>query len=275
MVGHVLRPEEYLSRARYDFAAPDERLSPWVERYWSSRWSLGADRFAVATLDDPSVHLTAERGGVQRAGVDGSGVWVTGPITRGRFDVTLFADGSVVGVKFRLGGTLAFTDASLAAVRDATVPAASWFESADGLADLPGAATEAAPLLDAWLLSRSPRSPDGFVAFQRALTELADPAVTRLDALAGRTHTSVRSLQRLFHRFLGVGPKRMLLRARVSDAVAAIDRGWTGSWAELASTYGWFDQAHFIRDFRQITGHTPAAYAASRRANQWGAGEGT
>lgn len=262
MFGHVLRPDELLSRATYGFAEPAAGLGPWVERYWSVQWAFApGEVFRTATLDDPSLNLTLERGGVRRAGTDGAGSWVTGPVTRGRFDLELYGTGSVVGVKFHVGGIRAFADLDLPALRDTTVPAQDVFGRAVPLPALPDHAAAAAPQLDDWLRSRQPQEPEGLGRFRDVLDLLADPAVTSLAALEEATGTGARSLQRLFTRFAGVGPKRLLVRARVMDAVAAMDHGDPRPLARIAQDLGWFDQSHFIRDFRRITGETPAHYA--------------
>lgn len=268
MYGHVLRPDECLRRARYDHAEPARVLRRWVDRYWSVTWDLApGEEHRVATLDDPTIHLTREWGGVRRAEADGGGTWITGPVTRGRFDVTQTGSGGVVGLRFRLGGTRAFTEAEPAEVRDRTVAAADWFGAAipGGIGAPPAPdATSAAPLLDAWLLSLDPRDPPGHDELLEALAQLEDPAVTSTAELERRVHRSVRSLQRMFSHHLGVGPKRILLRARVQDAIAAIDRGDPRPLPDLAQDLGWFDQSHFIRDVRAVTGLTPSAYARTR-----------
>jgi AraC-like DNA-binding protein len=289
MYGHVLRPEELLDRARYDFARPCAALRPWVERYWSVRWDLeDGEIFPVATLDDPSINLTVERGGVQRDGTDaadaaeGAGVWITGPVTRGRFDVRLTGSGSVLGVKFALGGTRAFTTQDLRPLRDRTVPAVQWFGGAalHLVADAPAGAlpedalpeealaedaVSAAPRLDDWLLERGPTEPSEAPSLRRLLQIIDESPTHSLADLERRSGVSARTLQRLFDRGLGVGVKRMLVRARVIDATAALDRGDPRSLSDIASALGWFDQSHFIRDFRAVTGETPARYA--RRAS--------
>lgn len=276
MFGRVLRPDELLTRTIYGHATPDPRLGRWVERYWSVRWDLADDEvFHTSTIDDPSVNITVERGGVHRAGTCGdgvehadscgTGVWVTGPVSTGRFDVSLTATGGVVGMKLRVGGIAAFGDHDLGGIRDRTIPAAEWFGDHAPDQDLPLDAELAASHLDAWLLSLSPREPSGYDTFLRVLDLLASPDITTLSALAKHTGMSVRTLHRLVNRFTGTSAKRMLMRARVMDAVAAIDRDDPRSIVDLALDLGWFDQSHFIRDFRTITGETPERYAQRTR----------
>ena len=77
---------------------------------------------------------------------------------------------------------------------------------------------------------------------------------------------SVRTLQRLFASYVGVSPKAVLARYRLQDAAAAIDAGTVDDLAGLAAALGWFDQAHFSREFRGVVGMTPSAYLARARA---------
>jgi AraC-like DNA-binding protein len=39
-------------------------------------------------------------------------------------------------------------------------------------------------------------------------------------------------------------------------------------WAEVAMEHGYYDQAHLIHDFRELTGLTPTAYRP-RAAHEW------
>ena len=47
---------------------------------------------------------------------------------------------------------------------------------------------------------------------------------------------------------------------------AAIDAGEVDDLASLATSLGWFDHAHFSRDFRAVVGMPPSAYLARARA---------
>ena len=73
---------------------------------------------------------------------------------------------------------------------------------------------------------------------------------------------SARSLQRLFRRYVGVGPKWVLQRYRLHEAAERIADGEGGDWAAFALELGYFDQAHFIKDFKALVGCSPAEYAA-------------
>ncbi len=87
-----------------------------------------------------------------------------------------------------------------------------------------------------------------------------DSTVTRVGQAAAELGISVRSLQRIFGRYLGVGPKWVLRRYRLHDAMAAIDAGEGADLAALAAGLGWFDQAHFSRDFQDEVGMPPSQY---------------
>ena len=49
------------------------------------------------------------------------------------------------------------------------------------------------------------------------------------------------------------------------DTVADLDAGYAGTLGDLAHRHGWFDQAHFSRDFAALVGVTPGDYRASSR----------
>ena len=89
---------------------------------------------------------------------------------------------------------------------------------------------------------------------------LADRTLLRVADVEARCGIGERSLQRLFARYVGVSPKWVLARYRMHDAVGELDAGYAGALADLAARYGWFDQAHFTRDFTRLVGEPPSAY---------------
>jgi AraC-like DNA-binding protein len=264
----ILRPAETAERAGLRRDAPvSEPLRPFVERYWSVRWDLtGRPPFRSEVLSHPSVNLSVESGSEPRFGVPMPAVLVHGVVTE-RFTVDLAGAGRVSAVKFRPGGFAAFT--GVLPARNSVVPlGAELGLSAGGLlaAVLAEEDDDArAAVLDAALLPRAPDPPDAYVDLLGLVAEMIeDRSLVRVDQVAALGAMSVRSLQRLFATFVGVSPKAVLARYRLQDAAAAIDAG-ADDLAALAASLGWFDQAHFSRDFHAVVGVTPSSYLQRAR----------
>jgi transcriptional regulator GlxA family with amidase domain len=85
--------------------------------------------------------------------------------------------------------------------------------------------------------------------------------MTRVEAVAEAAGLGVRALQRLFKDYVGVSPKWVIQRYRLHEALARLESGAPLDLAALALELGYFDQAHFNRDFKSLLGRAPAAYA--------------
>jgi transcriptional regulator GlxA family with amidase domain len=78
--------------------------------------------------------------------------------------------------------------------------------------------------------------------------------------LAEQVNLSVSQLERGFTRHVGTGPKLLARQARVSALAAETMRQASPGWALLAAKYGFADQAHLVREFRELTGFTPSKF---------------
>ena len=222
------------------------------------------------TLPHPACTLSVERGH-PRAGVGDDRVVVTGVVTR-RFDVVLAEQGWVLAAKFRPGGLAALTGVRAADLRDATVPASTVVGTATAAAlheldDRLDTAAATERLQDAVRALRVEPDPDYDRVLQVVSTMLSDRGLLRVADVEAATGVAARTLQRLFDRYVGATPKWVLSRYRMHDAVAELDAGHEGPLADLAARYGWFDQAHFTRDFTDLVGLTPRAYQRRETAS--------
>ncbi|GAB3259782.1 helix-turn-helix domain-containing protein [Alteromonas gracilis] len=255
----MLRPEEMARRLTFLECAPAPAAEQWVERVWSVTWDLPlGSEYVSSVLPHPSVHLTVERGEVERHGAHGPGVWLTGVVTA-RFDAVCRGRGGVVGVKLHPGAYAALTGRSARSLRERAVHAADLLAGTEALADLPLDAHRSAAELSAYVTGLA-RPDDGYDRLRAVLAHLEDPGVQRVDELAARSGLSVRGLQRLTDHYVGVGPKWLVLRRRMHDAVRALDGGADVAIADVAARFGWYDQSQFARDFVALLGQTPVAY---------------
>ena len=265
----VLRPAETAEQADLRRDAPVcEGLRPFVERYWSVRWDLtGKPPFRSEVLSHPSVNVSVESGTEPRFGFAMPAVLVHGVVTR-RFSVDLTGAGRVTAVKFRPGGFTALTG---------DLPGRNTVEPLGDRLGVPGSRLLAdvlgpeddddrAAALDAVLAPLGTDPPDAYLDLLGLIgAMISDRELVRVDQVAALGGTSVRTLQRLFAGYVGVSPKAVLARYRLQDAAAAIDAGEVDDLAGLAVSLGWFDQAHFSRDFRAVVGVTPSAYLQRAR----------
>ncbi len=250
----ILRPEEGRRHFRLTREHPSEDLSPWVERHWMVEWDL-REPYTQELLNHPTVNMAVEG---ENAGVFG--------IHTARDRRTIAGTGRVVGVKFRPGGFQPFYGRSVHTLTNRVVPIGAVFGPAgDALADAVRAEPDAPfAVMEEFLRARRPaHDPQLDVLADIVRTMLQDPSVVRVDELAARHALSPRTLQRLFRRYVGVSPKWVLQRYRLHEAAERIADGRDGDWAATALELGYFDQAHFIRDFKALIGASPAQYAGA------------
>ncbi len=263
----MLRPDEALRHFALERPRAHPDLDPWVERYWTVRWSLPpGTSYASAVLTHPAVHLTVESGEEPQHGFAMPSALLHGVVSR-RFDITLRGEGRVFGVKFRPGGFGAFVGVDVARWTDRVVPLDDVLD-ADDLTDRVLACDDDAdrvPVVVDFLLSRRPAADPTYERLLGIVADmLASRELTSVQAVCERHAVGMRWLQRMFRRYVGVGPKWVLQRFRLHDAQTMLDEGWDGDLAELATRLGWFDQAHFARDFGDLVGVPPSRYAARR-----------
>jgi len=55
----------------------------------------------------------------------------------------------------------------------------------------------------------------------------------------------------------------MIRRCRIQEAAPLVEAGGVENWAGLAASLGYFDQAHFVKDFRAMVEHAPAQHERS------------
>lgn len=88
-------------------------------------------------------------------------------------------------------------------------------------------------------------------------------------ALAEEMGCSRKHLATLFREHVGLSPATVAGLLRFRHALDLIDAA-PAKWTDIALAAGYYDQAHFNRDFRRLTGHTPGDYLAARLQGQTG-----
>jgi AraC-like DNA-binding protein len=85
-----------------------------------------------------------------------------------------------------------------------------------------------------------------------------------IDELSDKVCISPRQLEREFKKKIGVSPKFYYRMNRVNQIHRLLSEGKEFHLASLAHHFGYSDQAHFIRDFKELTGQSPTVFLDSR-----------
>jgi AraC-like DNA-binding protein len=256
-------PQDTLHHARLLPSAAD--VAFFIEHYWIVAWDItGQEPRTQETLPYPSIHIAIEEG---RSGIYG--------IVRGKFTRRIEGKGHVFGIKFKPGAFYPFLKSSVSALTDTIVPLAQIFGDAgtalerDILA-LPVAGEDALiAVAEHFLRARLPAEDDNVRIIGTIIARIIeDREITKVDqvvdALAvGDLRVSKRQIQRLFSLYVGVSPKWVIMRYRLHEAVERMTNGETVDLPRLALDLGYFDQAHFIKDFKAMVGRAPGEYVRS------------
>ncbi|MGD0865661.1 MAG: helix-turn-helix domain-containing protein [Rhizomicrobium sp.] len=175
----------------------------------------------------------------------------------------------VMGVQFKPGGAYPFFGPSAREFGDCHVSLENIWGAEAGrlhqrLVEAPDIDRKFC-ILGRALVDAAPRAiaHDPAVAF--ALDRFARaPLTASVGATAKDADISHKRFIRLFTEEVGMAPKLFLRIGRFNRLLGHVSRAPGVHWAEIAADHGYYDQSHFIHDFRDFTGMTPSVYLARR-----------
>ncbi|MGL5835911.1 MAG: helix-turn-helix domain-containing protein [Waterburya sp.] len=105
---------------------------------------------------------------------------------------------------------------------------------------------------------------DRYPAIAMALQEFRRDPTTRVSEVTDKIGFSTRHFNQLFRDRVGLTPKLFCRVRRLQQALDLASGKDRVDWADVAIACGYFDQAHFIHDFRTFAHCTPTEYLAQR-----------
>ena len=234
---------------------PQDALARWVECLWCIEPAVAVSGYPVRP--DGCVDLFYSR----ETGVQAIGTMTT----ERRFDLT--PGSRTMGIRFRPGMAGRLLGVAAGELTDLTVP----------FADLSGMrarelnsrlsesrfAEEQLRLLAAALLS-PPAAPD---RVQRAIEAItASHGTADLAWIARQASLSPRQFRRRCLEESGLTPKHLCRVLRFRHAWSMAERSAGRDWSGIAAEAGYFDQAHLIRDFRELAGGPPMSVFSNTAA---------
>ncbi|WP_194777993.1 helix-turn-helix domain-containing protein [Pararhodonellum marinum] len=112
--------------------------------------------------------------------------------------------------------------------------------------------------VDNYLLSKLSNLKE-ILPIDRALNlMLSVQANTSISQIASDACLSLRQFERKCKERLGMSPKLYARLIRFSNAYRLFERSPNPNWSEIAYLSGYYDQMHFIKDFKEFSGITPS-----------------
>lgn len=99
--------------------------------------------------------------------------------------------------------------------------------------------------------------PDPLILTALQLIHLSNGNI-RIGELAEQLHISQSPLEKRFRKIVGTSPKKFASLVRLKQSITSFDR--SKNMTDLVYEAGYYDQAHFIRQFKSFTGETPEKF---------------
>jgi AraC-like DNA-binding protein len=240
---------------RYQEFAPPEHLKQFVECFWTHQ--PGSAILEYPVLPDGCVDIVYSPGTNRE-------LQVVGAMTSAR-KFSLVPGQIGFGVRFRPAMSQAFLP----------VPGLDTTDQSIALNDIWGA--DARRLVDQISEARSPaecihlfetrlHKPGEITVVQRLSTTIVEQAgQVRIDDLAFQAGLSARQLRRLFLEQIGLSPKHFCRVIRFRNSLSRLPQAERSEWVQVALDCGYYDQAHFINEFREFSGFTPGEFVRLER----------
>ncbi|KAM3099834.1 DUF6597 domain-containing transcriptional factor [Phormidesmis sp. 146-12] len=174
---------------------------------------------------------------------------------------------SMMGVHFKPGGNAPFFTLPAGELHNQRISLNELWqgratELRDRLLALPTVASRFEVLEQFLLMVMKPL--DRHAAIAMALQEFRRDPTTRVSEVTDKIGFSTRHFNQLFRDQVGLTPKLFCRVRRLQQALDLASGKDQVDWADIAIACGYFDQSHFIHDFRTFANCTPTEYLAQR-----------
>ena len=249
---------------------PSPPLADYVEFIgaWRSRdvdyWSRALPRGAVTVIFD-----VGQRQQLDFYAADGKTTlrvppaFVTGSHTAS-YVSKIPADEPVMAIHFQPGGAFPFLGIPLGDIENAYVGVDEVWGAAgrqlhERLVETPAVAARFG-IVEQFLLSRSSLTVDRNLGVAAAIAAIENDPSIRMADLRREVGLATKRLIASFRAEVGLSPKAYARVRRLQAALRLLAASPVGG-ARVAAEVGYFDQAHFVRDFESFAGMTPMQYS--------------
>ncbi|WP_299101565.1 helix-turn-helix transcriptional regulator [uncultured Winogradskyella sp.] len=252
---------------------PQESLKQWVKCYWNLESDLENTPRKNTIVPDGTMKLIFHYGDTYKHHVNAKEstilprCFLIGQLTKPYVVEPLGTTGSFV-VRFQPNGLLPFANIAIKEIQNTAVPLHQLFGN-DG--DKIGAqilnannTAQRIKLIETFLLERlTEKNVIDSIVKDTIDTIIEANGQFSVNELSEKNNINRRQLTRKFSSTIGLSPKQLSKTIRIQNALKSLLNNEVTSLTDLAYKNEYFDQAHFIKDFKEFTGLTPKEFYGS------------
>ena len=190
--------------------------------------------------------------------------WISGQ-QEGALIIDVSGESSMMGIRFRPGGAWPFFPFPMKELQNGVVELdLIWGRKVHHLQEqLVDAVTPSHKfhLLEGFLMkwAADQLSPNPYIEFAVQALQHPDENFS-VKWLTQKTGISHKHLIRTFDKCVGLKPKMLARVFKFQKTIQLLENGQPLRWTDIAFDCGYFDQAHFIKEFHHFSGINPTAY---------------
>ncbi len=254
----------------YQVYTPSPDLQSFVKCFWTLDAPAETEPVKQRVLPDGCMELIFHYGDLfQQFFEDGSSIiqprsFVFGQISR-FIEIAPTGVSGIVAARFLPEGLMPFLCMPVTALDNKAVAIAEVFgekgvELEEQVITAPDNRKRIA-LIESFLLSRL-ADPQTVDRVAKSCVEVIFQSQGQLGMaeLAGKLNINRRNMERKFTTAIGLSPKQLSRVARLQTALKLLEQKKFTNLTALAYESGYYDQAHFIRDFKEFAGISPKSF---------------
>jgi len=243
---------------RYREYAPSKWLEPYVACYWTVNFHWSDSGKLHRIIPDGCVDIIFDL----RAPSFSKGAIVTGLMTT--FEtMNLTQNYSLFGIRFFADKARRFFQYPVSEMIGYRVYLEDiWGKEAKSVTEEVQSANEVSEIIErveAILLRRLHRGESESDQLLQSSMQImyASQGNLSIRAMADKLSYSERHVRRMFHKELGISPKELLSIIQFQSLLQELNKNSAASFADIAVKCGYYDQPHFIRNFKRYYGLAP------------------
>lgn len=256
----------------YQVFTPVAELQPFIKCFWTMEAAHTDEPVKQRIVPDGCMEMIFHYAdGYRQYFEDGSSIlqpqsFVFGQITN-YIEVAPTGVTGIVAARFLPEGLTPFLDMPVTALANNAVSIGDVFGEKGILLEQAVMAAadnqQRIKLIEAFLLSLLAQ-PQTIDAITKACVEAIMQSQGQLDVveLADKVKVNRRNMERKFTAAIGMSPKQLSRAVRLQATLKMLEQKKFTSLTSLAYENGYYDQSHFIKDFKEFTGMSPKLFFA-------------